>query len=193
MLPIEVDSGSYVDAVAELAGADRAIVDLVSTLTGTLSGCGAMAGSDTGGEEWAAQYDPAAAQLVDAGCKLADALASMANLLNGSLANHQGGNYGALIYPGEPEQAGGDTMPAHSTASLSTSAPLGRRRHRRSALVVALDRRPCRRAAVARRRHREAALGRVRLAQGRRVAESAAVLPRCGRGCPVRDQLAGDG
>jgi hypothetical protein len=97
------------------------VVDLMNTLTTSIYGCGGMAGTDTGGEAWAGQYDPAATQLVDAGCKLGDALASMANLLNGSLINHQGAEYGAQVYPGAPFD--GDQDPDHGTESLYAPAP----------------------------------------------------------------------
>ncbi|WP_017933767.1 TNT domain-containing protein [Nocardioides sp. Iso805N] len=120
---IDVDSTSYVDAVGELAGANRAVVNAVDQLTDVLYGCGAMAGSDTGGTEWAQQYDPAAAQLVQAGCTMGDALANVANLLNGSLANHDGAEHGAMMYPGMPAAASGDTDPDHGTMSLSPPAP----------------------------------------------------------------------
>lgn len=80
-----------------------------------------MAGTDTGGEEFAAQYDPAAAQLVEAGCALGDALASIANLLNGSLLNHQGAEHGALLCPYATTDD--DDNPDHGTMSLSAPAP----------------------------------------------------------------------
>lgn len=123
MLPVEVDSSGYVDAVAQLAGANRAVVDAVNALTDVLYGCSAMAGSDTGGTEWAAQYDPAAKQLVQLGCTMGDALANMANLLNGSLANHDGADHAAMISPSAPAAASGDTDPDHGTESLIAPAP----------------------------------------------------------------------
>lgn len=119
--PIDVQGTGYVDAVSELAGANRGVVDLMNALTDAIYSCGGMAGTDTGGEEWAGQYDPAAAQLVDAGCKLGDALASMANLLNGSLVNHQGAEHGAMLYP--EAATDGDDNPDHGTMSLSAPAP----------------------------------------------------------------------
>lgn len=121
MLPaLEIHDVGYIDAVGEFAKANRAVVDLMTALTNSLDGCGAMAGNDAGGREWAGKYDPAAAELVDGGCKLADALASMANLLNGSLANHRGADYSAQLAPGQPS---GDEDPDHSTESLLTPAP----------------------------------------------------------------------
>ena len=46
--PIDVDSTGYVDAVSELAGANRGVVDLMNTLTTSIYGGGGMAGTDTG-------------------------------------------------------------------------------------------------------------------------------------------------
>lgn len=123
MLPVEVDSTGYVDAVAQLAGANRGVVDAVNKLTDTLYASGSMAGSDTGGTEWAAKYDPAAKQLVQAGCSMGDALANMANLLNGSLVNHAGADHAAMISPSAPAAASGDTNPDHCTESLVAPAP----------------------------------------------------------------------
>lgn len=120
---LDVSEGGYVDAVSEFAAANRGLVDALNTLTDTLYACGAMAGTDTGGQSFAQQYDPAAAKLVSGGCQLGDALASMANLLNGSLANHNGAEHGAQMYPGEPAAASGDTNPDHATESLSAPAP----------------------------------------------------------------------
>lgn len=123
MQPIKVTSTGYIDAVGQLAGANREVIDAVNKLTDTLYASGSMAGSDTGGTTWAGSYDPAAAQLVEAGCSIGEALANMANLLNGSLANHAGADYGARMYPGEPDSVVGDTNPDHGTETLVTPAP----------------------------------------------------------------------
>jgi hypothetical protein len=82
-----------------------------------------MAGTDTGGAEWAGVYDPAAGQLVQAGCSMSDALANMANLLNGSLTNHAGADHAAMLYPGAPAAYSGDSNPDHATSSISAPAP----------------------------------------------------------------------
>lgn len=121
--PVDVDGGGYVDAVTELASTNRGVIDAINALTDTLYACGGMAGDDTGGDAFAKQYDPAAAQLVSAGCDLGAAFASMANLLNGSLANHDGAEHGAQMYPGMPAEASGDTNPDHGTETLSAPAP----------------------------------------------------------------------
>ncbi|MBO0728488.1 MAG: hypothetical protein J2P57_04465 [Acidimicrobiaceae bacterium] len=123
MPAVVVEATGYLDAVGQLAGANRAVIEAVNTLTDTLYGTGAMAGSDTGGSQWAASYDPAAAKLVQAGSAMGEALANMANLLNGSLANHAGADHAAMIYPGEPYAASGDTNAAHGTETLCAPAP----------------------------------------------------------------------
>jgi len=125
-LPVDVDAAPYTSACSSFYAANHAIIDAVSTLNGTLDGCGAMAGSDTGGQAWADQYDGAARPLLQAGADLGESMAQMANLLNGSLINHKGAEYGAVT--GEPPQyetsaSDGDANPDHWTETLSASPP----------------------------------------------------------------------
>jgi hypothetical protein len=122
---LEVDSGGYTSACGEFYDANHGIVDLMSSLTSALADGGGMAGTDTGGAEFAAQYDQAAATLVQAGCDLGDAMANAANLLNASLANHEAADHGALVQGPPDGYAGdsGDTNPDHWTSSLSAAAP----------------------------------------------------------------------
>ena len=121
---LEVDSGSYTSACSEFYEANQGVVDLMSTLTSALGDGGGMAGTDTGGAEFAGQYDEAAATLVQAGCDLGDAMANVANLLNASLVNHDAADHGALVNgPPEGYVSTGDTDPDHWTSSLSAPAP----------------------------------------------------------------------
>jgi len=125
-LPVDVDAAPYTSACSSFYAANHAIIDAVSTLNGTLDGCGAMAGSDTGGQAWADQYDGAARPLLQAGADLGESMAQMAKLLNGSLINHKGAEYGAVT--GEPPQyetaaSDGDANPDHWTETLSASPP----------------------------------------------------------------------
>lgn len=122
---IDVDGGGYQEACDAFYDANHGVVDAVSTLSSSLGGLGGMAGTDTGGEAWAAQYDPAAAEAVQAGCDLGVSLATMANLLNASLVNHDGADGGAML-SGPPEVTGqstGDTSPDHWTEELYAPAP----------------------------------------------------------------------
>ncbi|MCW2794493.1 MAG: hypothetical protein JWO76_3591 [Nocardioides sp.] len=121
---LAVESGSYVSACSDFYEANHGIVDLMTSLAGALDGGAAMAGTDTGGAEFAAQYDQAAASLLQGGCDLGDALANAANLLNASLVNHEAADHGAIVNGG-PLGGGstGDTNPDHWTESLSASAP----------------------------------------------------------------------
>ena len=57
---IDVDGGGYLQACDAFYDANRGVTDAVSALSGSLGASGGMAGTDTGGEGWAAQYDPAA-------------------------------------------------------------------------------------------------------------------------------------
>jgi len=121
---LQVDSGGYVDACSEFYDTNHGIVDLVGTLSGGLSGSGGMAGTDTGGEEFAAQYDQASGPLLTAGCQLGEAMASMANLLNASLVNHDGADHAARVASSPAASAStGDDDPNHYGETISVSDP----------------------------------------------------------------------
>lgn len=122
---LEVDSGGYVDACGEFYDANHGIVATMSKLVDAVDGAGGMAGTDTGGEEWAARYDEAAGPLVQAGCQLGEAMAKMGNLLNASLVNHKGADYAAQVYgsPSGYEDVDGDTDPNHYGETLSAPDP----------------------------------------------------------------------
>jgi hypothetical protein len=121
---IDVDGGGYQQACDGFYDANHGVIDAVLALSNGLDGCAEMAGTDTGGEAWAAQYDPAAAQAVQAGCDLGFSLATMANLLNASLINHDGADGGArLTGPPIGMTSDGDDNPSHGTTELSTPDP----------------------------------------------------------------------
>jgi hypothetical protein len=122
---IDVDGGGYAQACDAFYDANHGVVDAVSALSSAIGGLGGMAGTDTGGESWAAQYDPAAAEAVQAGCDLGQSLATLGNLLNGSLVNHDSADGGAML-SGPPELTGqdsGDHDPDHWTEELLAPAP----------------------------------------------------------------------
>ena len=120
--PVDVDTYSYIDVVGQLAGANRAVIDAVNALTDVLYASGSMAGSDTGGAEWAGQYDPAAKTLVQAGCTMGHALANMATLLDGSAQNHAAGERGAQMEPTGPDDRP-SVDSSHSTEELYAPDP----------------------------------------------------------------------
>jgi hypothetical protein len=124
-MKIAIDGGGYQEACDEFYSANHGVVDAVSTLSSTINGLGGMAGTDTGGEAWAAQYDPAAAKAVQAGCDLGTSLATMANLLNASLVNHDAADGGAMLAgpPAVSSQDDGDDNPDHWTEELMAPAP----------------------------------------------------------------------
>jgi hypothetical protein len=122
---IDVDGGGYQSACDAFYDANHGVIDVVSTLSSAVGGLGGMAGTDTGGEAWAAQYDPAATQAVQAGCDLGQSLSTLANLLNGTLVNHDAADGGAML-SGPPELTGqstGDHDPDHWTEELTAAAP----------------------------------------------------------------------
>ncbi len=119
-----VDTGGYVSACSDFYSTNHSVVSIMQRLMDPLYAGGGMAGTDTGGEEFAAKYDAAAGPLVTAGCGLAEAMGKMANLLNASLANHQGADYGARIYgPPSGATSDGDDNPEHYSESLSVTSP----------------------------------------------------------------------
>lgn len=122
---IDVDGGGYQEACDEFYFANHGVVSAVSKLSTAVDGLGGMAGTDTGGDAWAAQYDPAAAQAIKAGCDLGTSLATMANLLNASLINHDAADGGAML-SGPPHLTGqdtGDDDPDHWAEELYAPAP----------------------------------------------------------------------
>ena len=121
---IEVDSGGYVSATDDFYGANHGVIDTIDKLIGTLNGSGSMAGTDTGGEAWATQYDAAAGPLVQVGCDIGQAMAQMANLLNASLRNHEGADYASLVHG--PPMGGApvdDPDPDHWTETITPADP----------------------------------------------------------------------
>lgn len=119
---IDVDTGSYVSACGQLYDCNHGIIDAVSTMNGALGSGAGMAGKDTGGEAWAAQYDQAAQPLVQAGCDLGEAMGQSANLLNASLKNHDGADFAARLDTPpqyQTDASDGDPDPDHWTETLS--------------------------------------------------------------------------
>lgn len=106
MTRVNVDTMCYRTAADRFGMANSQVVGAVQRLAGALSGCGAMAGNDTGGTEWAGKYDPAASELLRAGAQMGEALGKAGSLLAASGSNHEhadaasrtsGGGYNAPI------------------------------------------------------------------------------------------------
>jgi hypothetical protein len=123
---LEVDSGGYTSACSSFYDANHSVVDAVSTCSTVIDGGGGMAGTDTGGEAWAAQYDEAAGPLIQAGADLGESMAQMANLLNAALVNHEGADFGARLQ-GPPTGYGssytGDEDPDHYSTTVAVPTP----------------------------------------------------------------------
>ena len=118
---IDVDTSTYESAATDFYDGNHGIIDAVSDLDSVVGGGASMAGSDTGGEAWAAQYDQVATKLVQAGADLGEAMGQTANLLNASLVNHDGADYGArLSTPPQYQTAAsdGDPDPGHWVETL---------------------------------------------------------------------------
>ncbi len=122
---VDVDSAGYTSASSDFYECNHGIIDAVSTLNSAASDAGGMAGHDSGGQAWGAQYNTAANALIQAGCDLGEAMGSTGSLLNASLLNHQGADYGATIdTPPQYQTAGsdGDADPDHWIETLQPAA-----------------------------------------------------------------------
>lgn len=119
---VDVDSGTYTSACDDFYAANRGICQAVTRLSQALESCGSMAGTDSGGREWAAAYDDAAGPLLEAGTELGRALAHMGNLLNAALANHEAADGGARL---DGAHRSGSTEPGAgaSTRTYDVSLP----------------------------------------------------------------------
>ena len=91
---MDVDSGTYTSACDDFYAANRGICQAVTRLSQALESCGSMAGTDSGGREWAAAYDDAAGPRLEAGTELGRALAHMGNLLNAARSSRSCAAYG---------------------------------------------------------------------------------------------------
>lgn len=85
-LRIDTDRMEEASAFAEAAGSR--ISDAVGVLGGILDRSGGMAGWDALGSDWAASYDPAAAEAVDACCELALACSDTSRALAIAAGNY---------------------------------------------------------------------------------------------------------
>lgn len=116
---LEVDSTSYRSAMDLAYDANHRIADLVVGAAGSLRGCAGMAGDDLGGQEWARAYDSVADDLVRAAADLGGSFGAVGNLLNASLVNHEGADYGARILgPPAGSASDGDDDPSHGVVHV---------------------------------------------------------------------------
>jgi hypothetical protein len=125
---ITVSTEHYQLGSTQFYWGNHRVVDAVTRLAVALGGASGMAGSDTGGDEFARQYDAASGPLVRAGADLGESMGKLANLLNTSLINHQGADYGARI-AGPPigEIDTGDSDPNDYTETVSPATPASAR------------------------------------------------------------------
>ncbi|MCW2792755.1 MAG: hypothetical protein JWO76_1853 [Nocardioides sp.] len=121
---LAVEGGGYTQACEALYSGNHDVGSTMLDLSSTVDGGASMAGGDTCGQAWAQQYDPAAAKALEAGAKMADAFARLANLTNASLVNHKAADGGALLSPSPYSQANdGDHDPDHWSESISLGTP----------------------------------------------------------------------
>lgn len=115
---IDIDGGGYASAGQPLYDAGWGVGEALTTLMGRLGGLGQMAGKDDGGQALAAAYDPAAADLVRAGCALSGALQRMGLMVDTAAYNHQLANASSNLRTGNLP-----TKPSHTAVAPSPSTP----------------------------------------------------------------------
>ncbi len=122
---VAVEGGGYRQACDAFYSANSLLTDSMLSFSSSLSGTGAMAGDDSGGTDWAASYDPAARDALQAGEDLVRSFATMANLLNASLVNHEGAESGARLYgsPAGVSGTDGDPDPDHTVSTVGLAEP----------------------------------------------------------------------
>jgi hypothetical protein len=121
---MEVDTGSYASASKQFYWGNHAVIDAVTSTSVAIDAGSGMAGTDTGGAAFAQQYDAAAGPLLQAGADLGETMGKLGNLLNTSLVNHEGADYGArLAGPPYGPVSTGDDDPEDYTVTVLTPDP----------------------------------------------------------------------
>lgn len=88
MSVLKIDTDRYTEAAELSAAAGRGLADAVASADAVLVGTGGMAGWDSLGTDWAASYDPAATDVLEASRALALASTDSARALTFSAGNY---------------------------------------------------------------------------------------------------------
>ncbi len=187
---IAIDAVGFDTAAEAFAMGNGVAAQFYTGMKDALSGYGQMAGDDKTSDEFAAQYDGAAADTLGAAADLVGALAGLARITSATGTNHRNAN-ASSVYSDKPARlhrwavrpaAGHDRL----GRGVHPAQRRGRRRPRHTAVLGHAHRLP-RGLDLARRRHRTAPAGRRILAAVRLDdAELGLLLPRPGHH-PARD------
>ncbi|GAA3657817.1 hypothetical protein GCM10022237_17330 [Nocardioides ginsengisoli] len=122
MTVIYFETDHWVAGMTQMYWGSHRVYGLVSDLDTALAQGSGMAGTDTGGAEFARQYDAVAGQLLQAGADLSETMGKLGNLLNTSLINHEGADYGARLAP-YGGQSDGDPDPNDTVITILPAPP----------------------------------------------------------------------
>lgn len=127
---LQIDGGGYDTATEAFVNGNQLAAMLHGRLTGRLASYAAMAGTDSGAEEFAAAYDVAAREAVHALADLVDAFAGVGRVTAAAVTNHRVAEArsviaGASVYDGGtlPDDACVAVLPSTPPSSLGGDAP----------------------------------------------------------------------
>ena len=127
---LQIDGGGYDTATEAFVNGNQLAAMLHGRLTGQLASYAAMAGTDSGAEEFAASYDLAAREAVHALADLVDAFAGVGRVTGAAVTNHRVAEArsvigGATVYDGDtlPDDACVAVLPSTPPSSLGGDAP----------------------------------------------------------------------
>lgn len=123
MVQLDIDGGGFDWAAQALSSGNQLAARYYTTLTGKLSGYGAMAGDDTTSEEFAKEYDVAAKEGVDAVNDLVDSFATLAILTATSIENHRAANANSVYNKPVPVWDGQSGLPAEGPVDIQPFTP----------------------------------------------------------------------
>ena len=119
---IDVSGGSYDSATRAFIGANQLAAMSYDSLTGALSGYGAMAGDDSTSTEFSSQYDAAAREAVGAFGDLVDSFATLGRLTAASIDNHRQANLASVFNRPVPVYTGGG-LPGDGPVDVAAYTP----------------------------------------------------------------------
>lgn len=119
--PIDVDTTSYESAADTFYDVNSDAADAVIDAAQGAEGGGGMAGCDSSGVEWAAAYDGAVKQALDAGTSMVDVLGHLGDLLGKTGANH--GDADTSSIPNGPGASYPGTGGSKGACSVGLSTP----------------------------------------------------------------------
>ncbi len=124
MVTVAVDAAGFDTASEAFTMGNGVAAQFYTGMTEALAGYGQMAGDDKTSDEFAAQYDDAAADTMAAAAELVGALAALARITSATGANHRNANASSIYSANPPVYTGGQfDPPPDGTVSVSPFTP----------------------------------------------------------------------